>query len=191
MFRGSASGQVEAFDAYTGVRMWTFRTSARGGRVRPGPSATYELSGRQFVTIAMGSEVWGFTLDGTVAARGEAVLDPWENYERPRPAPRETAVIETATNIESPTPNLALDVESFGMDEHRFNPVRALITAGVSVRFRNNGDVSHTIAARDGSWTAETVEPGMEVTVNLDGRGTFLYHCTEHPWAIGEMTVQE
>ena len=191
MFRGSASGQVEAFDAYTGVRMWTFRTSARGGRVRPGPSATYELSGRQFVTIAMGSEVWGFTLDGTVAARGEAVLDPWENYERPRPAPRETAVIETATNIESPTPNLALDVESFGMDEHRFNPVRALITAGVSVRFRNNGDVSHTIAARDGSWTAETVEPGMEVTVNLGGRGTFLYHCTEHPWAIGEMTVQE
>ena len=86
---------------------------------------------------------------------------------------------------------MALDVQSFGMDEHRFNPVRALITAGVSVRFRNNGDISHTIAARDGSWTTETVEPGMEVTVNLDGRGTFLYHCTEHPWAIGEMTVQE
>ena len=190
MFRGSASGQVEAYDADTGSRMWAFRTSPRGGQVRPGPSASYELSGRQFVTIAMGSEVWAFTLDGTIPARGEAVLDPWDGYERPRPAPRETTVIETATNIESPTPNLALDVESFGMDEHRFNPVRALVAAGTSVRFLNNGDLSHTIAARDGSWTTETVEPGMEVTVSLDGGGIFLYHCTEHPWAIGEITVQ-
>ena len=190
MFRGSAGGQVEAFDAKNGHRMWTFRTSPRGGRVRPGPAASYELAGHQFVTISMGSEVWAFTLDGTIPARGEAVLDPWDNYERPRPAPRATNVIETATNIESPTPNLALDVQSFGMDEHRFNPVRALVTAGTSVRFINNGDLVHTIAARDGSWTTERVEPGMEVPVNFDSGGTFLYHCTEHPWAIGEITVE-
>ena len=190
MFRGSAGGQVEAFDAETGLRMWTFRTSPRGGRVRPGPAASYELTGHQFVTISMGSEVWAFTLDGTIPARGEAVLDPWDNYERPRPAPRATNVIETATNIESPTPNLALDVQSFGMDEHRFNPVRALVTAGTSVRFINNGDLVHTIAARDGSWTTERVKPGMEVPVNFDSGGTFLYHCTEHPWAIGEITVE-
>ena len=190
MFRGSASGQVEAFSARTGSRMWTFRTSQRGGRVRPGPSASYELSGRQFVTISMGSEVWSFTLDGAIPARGEAVLDPWDNYDRPSPAPRATTVIETATNIQSPTPNLALDVQSFGMDEHRFNPVRALVAESTSVRFMNNGSLAHTLAARDGSWTTERIEPGIEVTIAFDSVGTFLYHCTDHPWAIGEITVE-
>jgi len=58
------------------------------------------------------------------------------------------------------------------------------------VRFINNGDLVHTIAARDGSWTTERVKPGMEVPVNFDSGGTFLYHCTEHPWAIGEITVE-
>ena len=139
-----------------------------GGRVRPGPSASYELSGRQFVTISMGSEVWSFTLDGAIPARGEAVLDPWDNYDRPSPAPRATTVIETATNIQSPTPNLALDVQSFGMDEHRFNPVRALVAESTSVRFMNNGSLAHTLAARDGSWTTERIEPGIEVTIAFD-----------------------
>ena len=26
--------------------------------------------------------------------------------------------------------------------------------------------------------------------VTFDEPGTFLYHCTDHPWAIGEITVE-
>ena len=190
MVRGSAGGQVEAYDARTGGRAWTFRTSETGSRVRPGPASAYELDGQQFITIPMGSELWAFTLDGDVPPRGEPVLDPWANYEPPRRAPDATSEIETATVVESPTPNLALDVRSYGMDEHRFNPVRALVTSGAPVHFVNNGELAHTIAARNGTWSLATLEPSMSATVTFDEPGTFLYHCTDHPWAIGEITVE-
>ena len=54
----------------------------------------------------------------------------------------------------------------------------------------NNGETSHTIAARDGSWSTGTLAPGMFEHVTVDTPGTFLFHCVDHPWAIGELTVE-
>ena len=59
------------------------------------------------------------------------------------------------------------------------------------MRFINNGEMSHTIAARDGSWSTGTLPPALMGYVTFDEPGTFLYHCTDHPWAIGEVTVEE
>ncbi len=189
MFRGSAGGQVEAYDARTGERAWTFRTSPTGALVRPGPASTYELDGTQFLVIPMGPELWAFALDGAVSARGEPVLDPWEDYERPQPAPTATGRIETATLIES-VRGMAGGTR-YGFDEHRFNPVRALVTRGARVLFVNNGEVAHTITARDGSWSTGPLAPATSVYVTLEDAGTLLYHCTDHPWAIGQLTVEE
>ena len=166
------------------------QTSLAGARLRPGPASTYEIDGRQFIAIAMGGELWAFTLDGTVPARG--VTDSVRLDDLVRwigPAPRETAAIETATLVENPV------VWSVGgrrnaIDEHAFNPVRAQVTAGARVRFVNNGEIAHTVSARDGSWTTSTLEPAMWDYVTFDEPGTFLYHCTDHPWAIGEITVE-
>ena len=188
MFRGSAGGQVEAYDARTGDRVWTFRTSPTGALVRPGPASTYGLDGTQFIVIPMGPELWTFTLDGEVPARGEPVLDPFEGYERPQPAPTATRRIETATLVEG-TRGMVGGTR-YGFDEHRFNPVRALVTPGTRVLFVNNGEGAHTIAARDGSWTTGTIEPAMSTYVTMDEAGTLLYHCTDHPWAIGQITVE-
>ena len=189
MFRGSAGGQVEAYDARTGERAWTFRTSPVGAQVRPGPASTYELDGMQFIAIAMGPDLWAFTLDGEVPARGDPVLDPWENYERPQPAPTATRRIETATLVEAPR-GIA-GGSRYGFDEHRFNPVRALVTQGTRLQFVNNGELAHTIAARDGSWSTGRIDPAMSASVTLDDAGMFLYHCEDHPWAIGQVTVEE
>ncbi len=188
MFRGSAGGQVEAYDARTGARVWTFRTSPVGVQVRPGPASAYELDGRQYIAIAMGPELWAFTLDGGLPARGEPVLDPWEGYERPQPAPTATRRIETATLVEGVRGMVG--GTRYGFDEHRFNPVRSLVTRGARVQFVNNGQVAHTIAARDGSWRTGPIDPAMSAYVTLEDVGTFLYHCTDHPWAIGQVTVE-
>lgn len=104
-----------------------------------------------------------------------------------RPAPTATTEIETATLIEAPRG--IVGGRRYGFDEHRFNPVRALLAPGARVRFVNNGEIAHTIAARDGSWSTVTLAPAMSEYVTFDDPGTFLYHCTEHPWAIGEITV--
>ena len=70
-----------------------------------------------------------------------------------------------------------------------FTPIRVVVTAGATVQFVNNGQERHTVAARDGSWSTEPLEPAMTGHVTLDAPGTFLYHCTEHRWAIGQITV--
>ena len=188
MFRGSPGGQVEAYDARTGERVWAFQTAAAGARMRPGPAVAYELDGEQFITIPMGRELWAFTIDGDVAARGEVAADPWADLTPPGPAPSETREIETATLMQNPS--WSLGGRRYAIDEHAFIPVRARVTAGARVRFLNNGEIAHTVAARDGSWTTGVLEPAQWEFFTFDVPGTFLYHCTDHPWAIGEITVE-
>ena len=188
MFRGSPGGQVEAYDARTGERVWAFQTAAAGARMRPGPAVAYELDGEQFITIPMGRELWAFTIDGDVAARGEVAADPWADLTPPGPAPSETREIETATLMVNPS--WSLGGRRYAIDEHAFTPVRARVTAGARVRFLNNGEIAHTVAARDGSWTTGVLEPAQWEFLTFDEPGTFLYHCTDHPWAIGEITVE-
>ena len=189
MFRGSAGGQVEAYDARTGTRAWTFRTSPTGTLVRPGPASVYALDGRQHIAITMGTELWSFVLDGEIPARGEPVLDPWEDYERPQPEPTATRRIETATLIEG-TRGMVGGTR-YGFDEHHFNPTRALVRRGARLQFINNGEITHTNAARDGSWSTGPVEPASSASITLGDLGTFLYHCIDHPWAIGQITVED
>ena len=189
MFWGAADGQVEAYDARTGERVWAFQTSSAAARLRPGPASAYDVDGDQFIAIAMGGELWAFTLDGPVPTRAEVdsiVLDDLVRWTGP--APRETNRVETATLRDNP---IAWSVggRRNAIDEHAFNPVRARVTAGARVQFINNGEIAHTVAARDGSWTTDTLEPGMSDYVTFEQPGTFLYHCTDHPWAIGEITV--
>ena len=188
MVRGSPGGQVEAYDARTGERVWAFRTSPAGARLRPGPAVTYEIDGTQFIAVAMGPAVWAFTLDGTVPSRGEPDPDPPPEPDPQGPAPRETDEIETATLVESFAS--AVGGRRYAIDEHTFNPVRAQVAAGARVRFVNNGEIAHTVAARDGSWTTDTLEPATWQFVTFEEPGTFIYHCTDHPWAIGEITVE-
>jgi len=190
MFWGSADGQVEAYDASSGERVWAFQTLASETRLRPGPASTYAVDGRQYVAIAMGPELWTFALDGTVSARSAAdsiQLDDLIRWRGPRP--RVTDTIETATLRENPVA-WSVGGRRNAIDEHVFNPVRSKVSVGDRVRFINNGEISHTIAARDGSWATNTLSPGRFEYVTVEEPGTFLYHCTEHPWAIGEVTVE-
>ena len=187
LFRGSPGGQVEAYDARSGERRWAFRTSAEGARLRPGPAAAYELDGRQYVAVAMGPALWAFTLDGPVPARGAPSPDPPVDDRPSGPAPRETDEIDTATLLENPRGSVG--GRRYAFDEHNFNPVRARVTAGARVRFTNNGEMTHTVAARDGSWSTGALAPGLWGFVTFDRPGTFLYHCEDHPWAVGEITV--
>ena len=100
-------------------------------------------TGAQFIAIAMGRELWAFGLDGTEPARGVPVEDPWADLPPRGSAPRETRQIETATLIESPS--WAVGGRRYAIEEHGFNPIRALVTVGTRVRFVNNGEIAHKI----------------------------------------------
>ena len=189
VFWGSADGQVDAYDARTGARVWAFQTTPAGVRMRPGPASTYAVDGTQYVAIPMGGEFWAFALDGTVPPRDVPASEPLSDLVRwVGPAPRETDEVETGTLRENPS--WSLGGSRNALDEHAFNPQRAQVTTGTRVRFINNGEMAHTIAARDGTWTTGTIVPGLFEYVVFDSPGTFLFHCTDHPWALGEITVE-
>lgn len=189
MFWGSADGRLEAYDAASGERLWGFQAGPPGVRQRPGPAVSYAAGGRQFVALPVGGELWAFTLDGGVPER-PAAEEPLDDLVRwIGPPPRATDTVETATLVENP---IAWSVggRRNAINEHAFNPVRALVRVGARLRFVNNGEMSHTIAARDGSWSTGLLAPAMSAYVTFDEPGTFLYHSVEHPWAIGEVTVE-
>jgi len=178
MFRGDASGAVEAYDAKTGDKLWTFHTGQRGAR---GPAMSYEVDGEQCIAVAMGTSLWSFKLGGTLPPRPEP---PAVTNRGPQAEP--AAMIETATLVQSADRGVG---RRFALDEHAFNPVRARIKAGDYITFMNNGTITHTITGLDGSWTAGSLKTAESNQVKFDKAGTYRYACKEHPWAVGELTV--
>ncbi|MDA1095084.1 MAG: PQQ-binding-like beta-propeller repeat protein [Acidobacteria bacterium] len=188
VFWGAADGQLDAYDAQTGERVWAFQATPAGTRLRPGPTATYAVDGTQYVAIPMGNELWAFALDGTVPPRDEPLAEPLADLVRwTGPPPRETNDMETSTLRENPS--WSLGGSRGALDEHAFNPQRAQVSVGERLRIINNGELSHTVVAHDGSWTTGVIEPGLFGSLTFDAPGTFLFHCEEHPWALGEVTV--
>lgn len=181
VFRGATDGNIEAYDANTGARLWRFQTGAQGGR---GPAATYEVDGEQHVALTLGPEVWAFKLGGAIPAR---------------PAPRAVVAgagpggpVEDATDIETASlvqTSVLTAGRRYALDEYAFRPLRARVAPGVRVTFINNGTFAHTIVARDGSWSVSRIAPGEQGTVSFDRPGTYTYICKEHPWSIGQIVV--
>jgi quinohemoprotein ethanol dehydrogenase len=180
MFRGSGDGRFEAFDAKNGDLLWEFQTGIRSAR---GPAATYLVDGEQYVAVAMGSDLWAFKRGGTIPQQAARVPQgPLASAGVP------AEEIETATLM---TVSFGGAVgRRYAIDEHAFNPARVRVKAGTRVMFVNNGRIRHTLAARDGSWNSGALPPAKSFYVQLNTPGTFLYHCTEHPWAIGQLTVE-
>ena len=187
VFWGSADGQLDAYDAASGERLWAFQATPAGARMRPGPVSTYAIDGKQYIAMPMGGELWSFGLDGDVPPRDEPVDDAPDLVRWTGPAPAETDEIQTGTVRENPS--WSLGGARTALDEHTFNPQRVQVSAGTRVRFTNTGEMEHTIEARDGSWSTGAIEPGLFEHVAFDTPGTYSFHCTEHPWALGEITV--
>jgi quinohemoprotein ethanol dehydrogenase len=189
MFRGDPNGMFQAYDAKTGDLLWEFQTGV--GQAR-GPAMSYEVDGEQYVALSMGTALFAFKLGGTLpqqkppaggggrggrggpggaAARGE-----------------ETDEIETATLVQSAERGVG---RRYAMDDHAFNPLRARVKADTWLTFTNNSIAeTHTITALDGSFTVGPLKVAESTAVKLVKPGTYRYTCKEHPWAVGELTVE-
>jgi len=69
------------------------------------------------------------------------------------------------------------------------SPSRTRVAPGAAVTFTNTTTMTHTIAARDGSWTSGPIAPGASGSVTVMKPGVYEYRCVEHPWSMGELTV--
>jgi plastocyanin len=180
VFQMAGDGNLQAYDAKSGSLAWQFQTGSMGGS----PPFTYELAGDQYLATIVGGSVWAFKIDGPLPARPAPAVPPQEDFVG---AVADSASIETASLAR----DMGLTGAHFLTDEYAFNPYRARVKAGTRVTWRNNGRLSHTIAAQDGSWTTETLGPLDIGSVTFDKPGTFTYICKEHPWTYGQLIVVE
>ena len=75
-------------------------------------------------------------------------------------------------------------------DSYGLTPPRARAVAGTRVTWTNPTDLTHTVAARDGSWTTGPIAPGESGSVVLDAAGEHEYVGTRHPWSIGQLVIE-
>ena len=179
VFQMPGDGNLQAYDATNGNLVWQFQTGALGGS----PPFAFESGGEQYVATIVGGNVWAFKLGGTLPARPAPPLPPQPEFAGPI---TDTATIQTTALAR----DMGLTGSHYLGDEYAFDPYRARVKAGTEVRWRNNGAVTHTIVAVDGSWTTGPLQPLDIGIVKFDKPGTYTYICKDHPWVYGQIIVE-
>jgi alcohol dehydrogenase (cytochrome c) len=190
VFHVEPDGEFQAYDAKSGDVLWRFQTGevGLGGGAGPGggSAVSYENHGEQYIALTMNHRVWAFK-------RGGAVV--------PLPAPPAPPTVLAWTGRIEEMPAIKLGgVTSFNIasanrkvewsNDYAVTPSRVRTAVGTMVTFANGSKLSHTIAARDGSWSTRSIKPGESGSATIAKPGTYEYTCTEHPWSIGQLIVE-
>jgi quinohemoprotein ethanol dehydrogenase len=190
MFHSEPDGVFQAYDAKTGDQLWRFQTGELGLGGGAGPSGaaamTYESRGEQFVALANNRAVWAFKIGGTVPPRPAPPPPEITREWAGRIADASAIQLGTVTTFNIASANKKID----WADDNGLSPSRVRTKAGMPVTFKNTSKVSHTIAARDGSWSTGVIQPGASGSATITKPGTYEYTCTEHPWTIGQLIVE-
>src|SRR6185295_5228088 len=139
-----------------------------------GPAASYEIDGEQYIAVALRNNVWAFKLGGTVKP-----LPAPELPQRPATPPLFNGPIQDATRIEivSNVRDNSTGGSRYMNDEYAFSVYRARVKAGTKVLWVNNGRLTHTVSAEDGSWTTGPLAPLEAGAVKFDKPGEYTYVC--------------
>jgi quinohemoprotein ethanol dehydrogenase len=179
-FHGHPSGKLLAFDAKSGQQLWEYQL----GSAVNGPSVSYELDAVQYVAVAALNSIWTFKLGGGIAPLPALP-----------PAPTVTSFVGLIEDTNKVTLGSTLrDPGLMGPrvepDPDGLDPQRIRIAFGQEVTFTNKTTSVHHPRALDGTWDAGEIRPGETKTVHMPSRGVSVYVCSDHPWSMGEITVE-
>jgi plastocyanin len=93
-----------------------------------------------------------------------------------------TTVAVTATTVPASAP---LAIRNFA-----FLPSTLTITAGTVVTVTNYDSVAHTWLSNTGVFNSGDIAPGSSYKFTFSTPGTYLYHCSIHPFMTGTIVVQ-
>lgn len=89
----------------------------------------------------------------------------------------------SSNNTTSSNPNVA--IKNFA-----FTVTTLKISAGVTVKWTNNDNTTHTVTADNGSFDSGNIAPGASFTKVFTTKGTYAYHCSIHPMMTASVVVQ-
>jgi plastocyanin len=193
VFTGQIDGNFVAYDAASGQKLWTFQVGWGIGA----PPMTYEVDGKQYVTVAAGGNrgnvttldgdaVWTFALDGTLdeVAAAPPIQTKIEITGRVVPL-GDTFAAPGTVGLDDRIFSGTLDIIDYD-----FSPRRIQIPVGTTVTWQNTGSVIHTATDSKGTWNTGDLGAGQSGPITFDSAGTYTYLCLPHPWMIGQVIVQ-
>jgi len=139
---------------------------------------------RFMVTVIPGSDT---TPEPVIDVTEEVEHDPVPTPDLPPPAPAE---IDIKFDIGSSVPGCELSNSCF-------NPSLLFVDAGETITWYNADTATHTVTSGtptggpDGNFDSSSIIPGSTFSVTLTQPGTYTYFSMMHPWAIGEIIVQD
>jgi plastocyanin len=193
LFQTMPDGTLQARDAKTGEMIWQYQTGMNGGA---SPGASYEIDGEQYIALAGRNNVLALKVNGTLEPKADVAEAGGGRGGRGGGAGgpggglfngqiTDTFRIEVASYVrDSENGSTRMYV-----DEHAFNPYRARVKVGTTVRWVNNGRILHTIAAEDGSWASSRLVPLEAYGHTFDKPGEYTVICKDHPWAKSQVIV--
>jgi plastocyanin len=98
------------------------------------------------------------------------------------------------TPMSTPTPSgpaadLVITIGGIAGDMS-FSPNPAVVKAGQTVAWKNNGGTTHTATQDGGTFDTGAIANGAtSAAITMTSAGTLSYHCTFHPSMVGSVSV--
>ena len=101
----------------------------------------------------------------------------------------------TNTGAECSVPVTVIDSKHYiiAIQNFGFHPNSITVPVGATVTWVNcepSGTEPHTTTATGGAWSSPDLSPGDRFSHTFPAGGVFPYHCTPHPFMLGEVDVQ-
>ena len=77
------------------------------------------------------------------------------------------------------------------IDNFSFAPSTLTVSAGTTVTWINQDDVSHTVVSAEGKeFKSPALDTDQKFSYTFTKTGTYAYYCSVHPKMTGEVVVQ-
>jgi manganese oxidase len=99
-------------------------------------------------------------------------------------APSSTPQVSTSQN------KAVFGVIQVNMRNDVFTPAHIQVTLGTTVTWTNQDNVPHSVVfspvvlTANNNWESGLIYPGQSYSYTFTSRGTFQYHCQEHPFEM-------
>jgi plastocyanin len=91
---------------------------------------------------------------------------------------------------QSATSATASRADRVGIVDFHYRPTPLRVSAGTRVTFSNLSGIAHTATENGGGFDTGRIRPGGAASVTLRRPGTYIFHCSIHPFMRGKIVVR-
>jgi len=94
------------------------------------------------------------------------------------------------TSVAAPKAGLAKSqLVTVRIENYAYFPKTIAVKAGTTIKFANRDSITHTVTAKNGSFSSPLLAPGRSWKHTFETPGKYKYYCKIHPFMHGVVKV--